>query len=45
MVADAGGMKEEDYVLLTDAAKMALLNIEAKLRATRINGTPSTIFR
>ena len=44
MVGDAGGIKEEDFVLLTDAAKMALLNIEAKLRATRINGTPVLSF-
>ena len=43
-VAEAGGLKREDYLLLTDAAKMALLNIEAKLRATRINGTPVLFF-
>lgn len=43
-VSDPGGIKEDDYVLLTDAAKMALLNIEAKLRATRLNGTPALSF-
>jgi hypothetical protein len=44
LVADSGGITEDDYLLLTDAAKMALLNIEAKLRATRLNGTPVLSF-
>jgi hypothetical protein len=38
------GWKEEAYSGLEDAAKMALLNIEAKLRETRINGVSLLSF-
>jgi hypothetical protein len=40
MVVEGNGIKEDDYRELNLAEKMALLNIEAKLRETRINGSP-----
>lgn len=40
MVADGTGVSETAYQDLTDASKMALLNLEAKLRGTRVNGEP-----
>jgi len=38
MVADTTGLARQAYLDLKSAAKMALLNIEAKLRETRLNG-------
>lgn len=38
MTADDTGLSESTYLDLKPAAKMALLNIEAKLRETRLNG-------
>lgn len=37
MVSDAGGLSENSYLTLKRAEQMALLNIEAKLRETRLN--------
>ncbi len=34
------GISRDEYQALTPSAKMAMLNIEAKLRSTRIDGTP-----
>lgn len=39
-VAAAGGLPETDYLTLGTAEQMALLNIEAKLRATYLAGVP-----
>jgi hypothetical protein len=44
MVADKGGLKKPDYLALEPAEKMALLNIDAKLRETRINGASLLSF-
>jgi hypothetical protein len=38
LVADKSGLTKNAYLALEPAAKMALLNIDAKLRETRING-------
>lgn len=43
-VADVTGLNKPDFLKLTDPAKMALLNIDAKLRATRINGISVLTF-
>jgi len=43
-VSDNTGLTEAAYLGLKDAAKMAFLNIEAKLRGTRINGLPLLSF-
>ncbi|MEP6920536.1 MAG: hypothetical protein ABI967_05370 [bacterium] len=43
-VADKTGLNKADYLKLDDPAKMALLNIDAKLRATRINGVAVLSF-
>lgn len=39
MVAPQTGISKETYQALKPAAKMALLNIEAKLKSTQVNGT------
>lgn len=44
MVAANTGLTETAYLDLKDAAKMALLNIEAKLRSTRLGGVPLLSF-
>jgi len=44
MVADKSGISKSKYLGLEPAAKMALLNIDAKLRETRINGAPLLSF-
>jgi hypothetical protein len=44
MVAEKTGLSREHYLDLKPAAKMALLNIEAKLRETRHNGIPLLSF-
>lgn len=43
-VADVTGLSRQDFLKLKDPAKMALLNIDAKLRATRINGISVLTF-
>jgi hypothetical protein len=43
-VADDTGVSKQSYLALAPAAKMAFLNIEAKLRETRVNGTPLISF-
>jgi len=44
MVADKSGISKSKYLGLDPAAKMALLNIDAKLRETRINGASLLSF-
>lgn len=44
MVADNSGLSRNAYLALEPAAKMALLNIDAKLRETRINGASLLSF-
>ena len=44
VVADGGGLDEETYRELGVANRMALLNIEAKLRETIVDGTPLLSF-
>lgn len=44
LVADENGLKKNDYLALEPAAKMAFLNIAAKLRDTRINGVSLLTF-
>lgn len=44
MVADKSGISKSKYLGLEQAARMALLNIDAKLRETRINGAPLLSF-
>jgi hypothetical protein len=38
------GLGKQSFLALEDAAKMAFLNLEAKLRETRLNGTPLLNF-
>jgi hypothetical protein len=38
MTADKSGLSRQSYLDLPNASKMALLNIDAKLRDTRVNG-------
>ena len=44
MTADNTGLKKQAYLKLPPAAKMAFLNIEAKLRKTRLNGVSLLSF-
>jgi hypothetical protein len=44
MVADKTGLSKSKYLSLEPAAKMTLLNIDAKLRETRINGVSLLSF-
>lgn len=44
LVADSTGFTKAEYLNLQPAEKMAMLNIDAKLRATRINGAPLLSF-
>jgi hypothetical protein len=44
VVAESTGVSEAAYLDLKDAARMALLNIEAKLRNTRLGGVPLLSF-
>lgn len=44
MIADGTGLNESAYLNLKDIPKMALLNIEAKLRGTRVGGVPLISF-
>ncbi len=44
LVADETGLKKNDYLALEPAAKMAFLNLGAKLRDTRINGVSLLSF-
>ena len=44
MTADNNGLPKQLYLDLPTASKMALLNIEAKLRDTRVNGTSLLTF-
>src|SRR5215213_7940352 len=44
VVAATTGLTEAAYLDLKGAAKMALLNIEAKLRGTRVGGVPLLSF-
>ena len=44
LVADNSGLSRNAYLALEPAAKMALLNIDAKLRETRINGASLLSF-
>jgi len=44
LVADNSGLGRNAYLALEPAAKMALLNIDAKLRETRINGASLLSF-
>jgi hypothetical protein len=44
MVADTTGLSQALYRQLKPAAQMALLNIEAKLRETQVNGAPLLTF-
>lgn len=44
LVADKTGFNRNKYLALEPAAKMALLNIDAKLRDTRINGASLLSF-
>jgi len=44
MVADKFGVSKPEYLALKPAAKMALLNIEAKLRETSLGGMPLLSF-
>jgi hypothetical protein len=44
LVAENTGLSKNDYLDLEPAAKMALLNIAAKLRETRINGASLLSF-
>ena len=40
LVETGTGISRETYTALTPAAKMAMLNIESKLRSTRVDGIP-----
>lgn len=44
LVADKTGLNKTKYLKLEPAEKMAMLNIDAKLRASRINGAPLLSF-
>jgi hypothetical protein len=44
LVADKTGLSKPNYLKLDPAAKMALLNMDAKLRGTRVNGAPLLSF-
>jgi hypothetical protein len=44
LVAEKSGLNRNAFLALEPAAKMALLNLDAKLRATRINGTSLLSF-
>jgi hypothetical protein len=44
LVADKSGLNKNAYLALEPTAKMALLNIDAKLRETRINGASLLSF-
>ncbi|MEK6320275.1 MAG: hypothetical protein AABN33_01195 [Acidobacteriota bacterium] len=44
IVADKTGLAKQEYLKLSPERKMALLNIEAKLRETRMNGVPLLSF-
>jgi hypothetical protein len=44
LVADRSGFTKAQYLNLQPAEKMAMLNIDAKLRATRVNGAPLLSF-
>jgi hypothetical protein len=44
LVADNGGLSRNSYLALEPAAKMALLNIDSKLRETRIGGASLLSF-
>lgn len=44
LVASTTGLSKSNYLKLETAAKMALLNMDAKLRATRVNGAPLLSF-
>jgi hypothetical protein len=44
LVAEKTGLSKVNYLKLEPAQKMAMLNLEAKLRSTRINNTPLISF-
>lgn len=44
LVASTTGLSKPNYLQLETAAKMALLNMDAKLRATRVNSAPLLSF-
>ncbi len=43
-VAQNAGLNRQSFLALEDTAKMAFLNLEAKLRETRLNGIPLLNF-
>jgi hypothetical protein len=44
LTAEVTGLSKDAYLGLKPAAQMALLNVEAKLRETRLNGVPLASF-